>query len=92
MSLQCPKCQSERIDVLNSGKKAFGTIGTIVGCVGGVVAGLSGARVIGGMFVGGIAGGTTGAALGEVVDENILNNFHCLDCRYKFSLHRPIIR
>ena len=106
MSLQCPKCQSERIDVRNNAKKAIGSIGTVIGCIGGVAAELKCARVgpigttvggvtgaiIGGMFIGGIAGGTAGVALGEVVDENILDNYLCLDCEYTFSLHRPIFK
>lgn len=36
MSLQCPKCQSERIDIKSSAKKAGGAIGAVVGSVGGV--------------------------------------------------------
>lgn len=33
----------------------------------------------------GILGGSAGAALGQVVDKNILDNFECLRCGYRFS-------
>ena len=69
MSLQCPKCQSERIDVRNNAKKAIGSIGTVIGCIGGVAAELKCARVgavIGSPFgpIGTTVGGVTGAIIG----------------------------
>src|SRR5471030_316550 len=34
---------------------------------------------------GGAAGGAAGAVLGDVVDENILDNFVCLNCGFSFG-------
>jgi hypothetical protein len=42
------------------------------------------AAIIGGLF-GGAAGCAIGASFGEVVDENILDNYYCLSCGHKFS-------
>jgi hypothetical protein len=40
-----------------------------------------------GCLLGGATGGALGAKLGEVVDQNILNNFICLDCGFAFCSH-----
>ena len=46
MSLQCPKCQSEKIDIKNTAKKAGGAVGTIGGLVvGGIAGGTAGAAL-----------------------------------------------
>lgn len=59
-------------------------VGLIMGPPGTTIGGLAGA-IIGG-FVGALAGGTAGIALGEVIDNKILDNYHCLSCRFTFSL------
>lgn len=38
-----------------------------------------------GALTGATAGLCLGAKAGEVVDENILNNYKCLCCEYEFS-------
>lgn len=54
----------------------LGPPGIVVGGVSGLVfAGLSGA----------ILGGSTGARLGSMLDNNVLNNHRCLDCKKSFS-------
>jgi hypothetical protein len=52
-----------------------GIIATPLGCIAGAI--------LGGL-VGGVAGCVTGAALGEVIDDHILDNYHCLSCGYNF--------
>ena len=61
-----------------------GRIGVAVGPAGSVLAGLTGTLV--GGAVGAIVVGSAGAALGDFVDENILDNFECLQCGYAFSV------
>ena len=56
----------------------------ILGAPGGVIGGVAGA-IIGG-FVGALAGGTAGIALGEAIDNKILDNYRCLNCAFTFSL------
>ncbi len=62
-------------------------IGATAGIIGGpaciAIGGIAGA-IIGGLC-GGAAGCAAGVALGEVVDDNILDNYYCLDCKYTFS-------
>lgn len=55
-----------------------------LGPPGVVIGGVAGA-VIGG-FIGALAGGTAGIALGEVIDDKVLDNYHCLACDFCFSL------
>ncbi|MET3119986.1 hypothetical protein AAKU64_004234 [Undibacterium sp. GrIS 1.8] len=59
------------------------TAGLIAGPIGSVIGSIAGA-IIGGL-VGGTAGCTAGAKFGEMVDETILDNYHCLECDYHFS-------
>ena len=105
MSLECPRCQSNRIGSNNYGKKTAGVVGAGAGTVGGVSAASTGAAygaslgfvagpvgsVVGslsGAIIGGLVGGTTGAsagvALGSVLDDQVLDNYRCLDCDYCF--------
>ncbi|MGG1945717.1 hypothetical protein AB1286_12985 [Trinickia sp. NRRL B-1857] len=66
--LQCPHCQSARIDTLNVGRKAGSTIGSVAGATSCVAMALSGAETgatvgaIGGP-VGSIFGGIAGAVI-----------------------------
>lgn len=53
-----------------------GPVGTLIGTVGGAI--------LGGLF-GAAAVCTVGARLGEVVDDNVLDNCECLSCGYTFS-------
>ncbi|WP_375233939.1 hypothetical protein, partial [Pseudomonas savastanoi] len=65
--------------------------GVEVGAIVGIVAGPPGVAVggIAGAILGGLAGAATGciagAKLGEIVDERVLDNYHCLDCGLSFS-------
>lgn len=66
--LRCPHCQSTRVDTLNVGRKAGGTIGSVAGATSCVAMALSGAETgatvgaIGGPF-GSIFGGIAGAVI-----------------------------
>ncbi|ERZ01114.1 hypothetical protein Q022_02256 [Pseudomonas aeruginosa BWHPSA009] len=39
-----------------------------------------------GALAGGVAGCVAGATLGKQVDEHVLHNHRCLNCKYCFSL------
>ena len=56
---------------------------TIAGPPGFVVGTLAGYVLS--SLIGGYVGNTAGTALGEVIDENILDNYRCLGCQRKFS-------
>lgn len=60
-----------------------GTVGLIVRPAGSAVGSLAGA-IIGGLIAG-TSGCIAGIKLGTVIDERILNNFHCLECHFEFS-------
>jgi hypothetical protein len=68
--------------------------GAEIGAMAGFVAGPAGAAIggIAGAVIGGLLGGATGCAagvkLGEVIDDHVLDNYHCLECHYTFSNHR----
>lgn len=66
-----------------AGAEIGATAGIIGGPAGVAIGGIAGA-IIGGLC-GGAAGCAAGVALGEVVDDNILDNYYCLDCKYTFS-------
>jgi uncharacterized membrane protein len=92
MSLLCPQCQSEQIVTRNYARRTGGAIGAVAGAAsmiagppGTVIGGIAGA-IIGG-FIGALAGGSAGIALGEAIDNNVLDNYQCLSCQFVFSLH-----
>lgn len=58
-------------------------MGAVAGPLGSFAGGLMGALL--GGAVGAISGGAAGAAVGEMVDEEILDNFECLKCGHNFS-------
>ena len=66
-----------------SGAEVGAIAGLVAGPAGAALGGIAGA-IIGGLFSG-AAGCAVGVKLGEVVDDNILNNYHCIDCEYTFS-------
>ena len=65
------------------GARLGATVGMLAGPVGVSIGSIAGA-ILGGLF-GGTAGGITGAKLGQVIDERILENKHCLCCGHTFS-------
>lgn len=96
----CPCCQSAHVKCRNIGRKAGSALGVLFGAAG-VISSLSAmtgvpggvilghvAQVLMRAMVGGASGCAVGAALGEVVDENILENYRCLRCRHSFSMKR----
>lgn len=96
-ALICPRCHCPRIECRNIGRKAGSTLGTLAGVVASlsVLSGLPGglllahaAGVLMKAMVSGASGCAVGAALGEVVDENILANHRCLRCGHCFSMAR----
>ena len=105
-SLLCARCQSERVETQNYGKKIGGAVGAAAGVTSGVALVLSGAEagaalgsmagpvglVAGGLagsviavMMSGVAGCAAGAAFGNVVDENVLDKYRCVECGYTFS-------
>lgn len=103
MELICPKCQSSHVEPRNLGRKTGSAVGVLAGAAiavtgvavaGTIAAGPAGA-VIGPVaaallraLAGGTAGCAVGAALGEVVDESILDNHRCLRCGHRFGIQR----
>ncbi|WP_232341228.1 hypothetical protein [Burkholderia pseudomallei] len=71
-ALRCPRCQASRIDTLNIGRKAGGTIGSVAGATSGMAMALSGAEAgaavgaLGGP-IGSIFGGLAGAVIASLV-------------------------
>jgi len=63
-------------------------IGTLAGPLGMIIGG--GAGTIIGALVGGTMGCVTGVKLGEVVDNNVFNNYRCLKCGYTFRLTQTL--
>ncbi|HRH76714.1 MAG TPA: hypothetical protein PK129_05130 [Cellvibrionaceae bacterium] len=98
MNIVCPNCQSSNVRTLNRGKKIGGSIGVVAGTLTGmragacfgvpgvIIGGVSGALF--GAVSGGIAGAAAGTKLGEVVDNDILDNFECTSCDFAFGLNR----
>lgn len=55
----------------------------IAGPQGRILGGMTGAIL--GTLIWGVMGGKAGATLGDVVDEHVLDNYHCLRCGHRFS-------
>ena len=70
-----------------SGARLGATVGMVAGPVGIGIGSVAGA-ILGGLL-GGTAGGITGAKLGQVIDERILKNNHCLTCDHTFGSDDP---
>ncbi|WP_218158053.1 MULTISPECIES: hypothetical protein [unclassified Cupriavidus] len=60
-----------------------GRIGLIAGPPGAALGTVAGA-ILGGVL-GGTAGCSAGATLGELIDEKVLHNYRCLECRHTFG-------
>lgn len=65
------------------GAELGATVGVVAGPFGVAIGSLAGALL--GALVGGATGCSVGAKLGEVVDDRVLDNYQCLDCKYSFS-------
>lgn len=69
--------------------------GAVAGPPGMIVGGIAGAII--GALAGAATGGAAGATLGEIVDDNILDDYACLDCAFSFGkvpnecLEQPIV-
>ncbi|CAH0441062.1 hypothetical protein LMG9673_01858 [Ralstonia pseudosolanacearum] len=70
-----------------NGARIGGTLGGRIGLIGGP----SGAALgtVAGAILGGVLGGTAGcsagATLGELIDDKVLHNYRCLDCKQTFG-------
>jgi len=60
-----------------------GRIGLIAGTPGAALGAVAGA-ILGGVL-GGTAGCSAGATLGELIDDKVLHNYLCLDCKHTFG-------
>jgi len=67
-----------------TGARTGMAVGMAAGPAGAAVGGIVG-LIFAGLMGGGI-GGIACAAVGDVIDENILDNCHCLHCDHTFSL------
>ena len=61
----------------------MGRFGAVAGPPGMIVGGIAGAII--GALVGAATGGAAGATLGEIVDDNILDDYVCLNCAFSFG-------
>jgi len=66
-----------------SGARVGATVGMLAGPVGASIGGLTGA-LLGGLM-GGAAGSLAGSRIGQLLDERVLDNYHCLKCDQVFS-------
>lgn len=103
MSVICPNCKSESVIKKDAAKKTCAVVGALAGAANGVARAISSAEIGGtvglivrpagsavGTLAGAIVGGLiAGIKLGAVIDERILNNFHCLECNFEFN--SPIV-
>jgi hypothetical protein len=66
------------------GARTGAAVGAVAGPVGAVAGGVVGALLAG--LTGATVGGIAGSALGDVVDRNVLDDHHCLNCDHTFSV------
>jgi len=66
-----------------SGARVGAALGMMAGPVGASIGGLAG-TLLGGLM-GGTAGSLAGSKIGQVIDERVLDNYHCLNCDQVFS-------
>ena len=104
MSVKCPKCNTEAYSTSNV--RTPGTIsGIVIGLVcGGVKGAVAAAKKSGpkGAVMGGVAGAIlgalTGAAagaaaghkLGETIDDDVVTEYYCPDCKKTFNLRKEM--
>lgn len=102
--LICPRCQSERVETRGYGKKIGGAMGAIAGIGSGIALVLSGAdlgavtsagtktdglaRGVLAVLKSGSAGCVAGAAFGNVIDEDVLDKYRCVECGHAFNQRR----
>jgi len=98
MSEQCPNCLSTRIGKNTTERKrlawSVASIGAYSGFTAVTAGALTGAAMgvraggpVGGIgaFLGGASGASAGVVFGDVLDDCVLDNYHCLECGYSFS-------
>ena len=66
-----------------SGAELGGTIGMLAGPAGAAIGVVAGSIL--GTLCGVATGAAAGAKLGEIIDEKVLDNYHCLACDYEFT-------
>lgn len=66
-----------------SGGRVGASIGMAAGPVDATVGGIGGVLI--GALLGGATGASAGVILGQVLDEHVFDNYHCLECGYSFS-------
>jgi hypothetical protein len=70
-----------------SGAETGATVGLLAGPAGAACGAIAGAVIAG--LIGGAAGCATGSVFGEILDEKVLDNFHCHACDHTFSRGKP---
>ena len=95
ISVRCPSCDKDSVVVVNRFRRAGTGVGLTLGAVVGPTAGRAAIRLLvsaaGGLagailgaIVCAIAGGCAGRQLGRMIDEDVICQYKCLNCRYKF--------
>lgn len=70
-----------------TGSRVGASFGLLAGPAGIATGSIAGGII--GALIGGASGCITGTALGELLDQNVLDNYRCLDCRHSFSHDMP---
>ena len=105
-TITCPKCRSPHIEPRKHAQRIGGAIGAISGATGIFSSASPGIRAIRyaalaspvasigatvlGIFSSAAIGCLAGATLGQVIDNTLLDNYHCLHCRHSFSVSTPL--
>lgn len=95
MGMTCPSCDKHSVVIVNRFRRAGTAIGGTVGAIVGSYAGraaitvfMSAAggplgAVLGAIF-GATTGGWSGRKLGKMIDEDMICQYKCLNCKHKF--------
>lgn len=91
MSPFCPKCNSPNVSDSQIARRTGASIGTIggaiygyrIGAVFGPIGMFTGAMA--GLICGAISGCEAGHVVGKMIDEKVINEYHCNTCHHIFS-------
>lgn len=89
--MRCPHCHSLRIVTRDYAQKTCGVLGALVGAAAATDGSRSTSRTGDalGALMGAGSGVVAGLNLGQMIDERILNNYVCRDCRAVFRQPLP---
>jgi hypothetical protein len=95
MSVRCPSCDNDSVVIVNRFRRAGTGVGLTLGAMVGPTAGRAAIRLlmsaaggpagaILGAIVCAIVGGCAGRQIGRMIDEDVICQYKCLNCKYKF--------